>query len=539
MTISGRKNKHFSLDQINIKNTGNQYWNLTPEELVEETIKRGQGVLNDSGALAVDTGEFTGRSPQDKFIVKDSITENSVDWSSKFNLPIESSQFDKLYDRITAYFAGKDVFVRDCVACAHDSYKLNVRVVNEYPWANMFAGNMFLRPDAAAIEGFEHDWLVIQAPGFLGNGKEDGIRQHNFSILNFTRKIAIIGGSAYTGEIKKGIFTVLNFVLPHDKKVLSMHCSANQGKDGDVALFFGLSGTGKTTLSADPNRPLIGDDEHGWDNNSVFNFEGGCYAKVIDLSAEKEPDIFRAIRHGAILENIEFLPGSRTVDYTSKKRTENTRVSYPINYIDNALPVSRGNEPRNIFLLTYDAFGVLPPISKLSVGQAMYYFLSGFTSKVAGTEVGVVEPQTTFSACFGAAFLPLHPTKYADLLGKKLEEKKDINVWLLNTGYTGGAYGTGKRMSLPHTRALITAALTGRLNQVSYETHPVFGVSMPTSCEGVPAEILNPRKAWKDANAYDVKADELAEQFNKNFEKYAAQASDEIRNAAPRVLHNS
>ncbi|MFN8310446.1 MAG: phosphoenolpyruvate carboxykinase (ATP) [Chitinophagales bacterium] len=537
MNISGRKSKHFNLDDIQIKNSSHQYWNLTPEELIEETIKRGQGSLNDTGALAVDTGEFTGRSPNDKFIVCDDITRDSVDWSSKFNLPIEPEHFEKLYQKITTYLSGKDVFARDCVACAHDDYKLNVRVINEYPWANLFASNMFLRPSAGEIDDFKHDWLVIQAPGFHAEGKADGIRQHNFSILNFTKKIAIIGGSAYTGEIKKGIFTVLNFVLPHDRKVLSMHCSANQGKAGDVALFFGLSGTGKTTLSADPNRPLIGDDEHGWDNNSVFNFEGGCYAKVIDLSAEKEPDIYRAIRHGAILENIEYFPGTRTVDYTSKKRTENTRVSYPINFIDNALPVSKGNEPKNIFLLTYDAFGVLPPISKLNVGQAMYYFLSGFTSKVAGTEVGVVEPQTTFSACFGAAFLPLHPTKYAELLGKKLAEKTDINVWLLNTGYTGGAYGTGKRMSLPHTRALITAALTGRLNDVTYETHPVFGIAMPTSCDGVPSEILNPRKSWQDAGAYDAKADELALEFNKNFSKYEGAASEEIKAAAPKTLH--
>jgi phosphoenolpyruvate carboxykinase (ATP) len=535
-TVSGRKNPKFDLASIGIKDTKNQYWNLTPEELVEETIKRGQGLLNDTGALAVDTGEFTGRSPNDKFIVKDSITADAVDWSSKFNLAVEPSVFDNLYTQVTQYLAGKDVFVRDCEACAHDDYKLRVRVVNEYPWANMFAGNMFLRPSAAQLDTFDHDWLVIQAPGFMAKGKEDGVRQHNFAILNFTKKIAIIGGSAYTGEIKKGIFTVLNFVLPHDRQVMSMHCSANMGKDGDTALFFGLSGTGKTTLSADPNRPLIGDDEHGWDSNSVFNFEGGCYAKCIDLSAEREPDIYRAIRHGAILENIEFISGTRTVDYHSKKRTENTRVSYPINFIDNALPVSKGGEPKNVFFLTYDAFGVLPPISKLSAGQAMYFFLSGFTSKVAGTEAGVTEPQTTFSTCFGAPFLPLHPTKYAELLGKKLNGNTNINVWLLNTGYTGGAYGTGKRMSLPHTRALISAALTGKLNDVPYDTHPVFGLAMPKTCEGVPTEVLNPRNTWADTAAYDLKANDLSVQFNKNFEKYAAQASDEIKAAAPKIM---
>jgi phosphoenolpyruvate carboxykinase (ATP) len=535
MAIVGQKNPNANLENLGIKNTKKQFWNITPEELIEETIIRGQGVLNDTGALAVDTGEFTGRSPKDKFIVCDAITKDSVDWSSNFNQPIEPSVFDSLYAKITAHFADKDVFVRDCVACAHESYKLNVRVVTEHPWASLFAGNMFLRPTNAEIKSFNHDWLVIQAPSFVAEGTVDGIRQHNFSILDFTRRVIIIGGSAYTGEIKKGIFGVLNFVLPHDRKVLSMHCSANVGKDGDTALFFGLSGTGKTTLSADPNRPLIGDDEHGWDDNSVFNFEGGCYAKCIDLSAEKEPDIYKAIRHGAILENIEFFPGTRTVDYANKTKTENTRVSYPINFIDNALEVSRGGEPKNIFFLTYDAFGVLPPISKLTVSQAMYFFLSGFTSKVAGTEVGVLEPQTTFSACFGAAFLPLHPTKYAELLGKKLNASGHINVWLLNTGYVGGAYGVGKRMSLPHTRALITAVLSGKMSGVEYATHPIFRLAMPKTCDGVPSEILNPVNTWADKNAYDIKAKDLALQFNKNFEKYAAQASSEIKSAAPVV----
>ncbi|HWB63929.1 MAG TPA: phosphoenolpyruvate carboxykinase (ATP), partial [Chitinophagales bacterium] len=399
MSIEGSKNPKASLEQLGIKNTKTQYWNLSAEELVEETIRRNQGVLSDTGALAIDTGEFTGRSPKDKFIVKDDNTKDSVDWGG-FNNPIEPAVFDMLYAKVTAYFEGKDVFVRDCYACADDAYRLNVRVVTEYPWANMFAYNMFLRPKKEELNAIEPDWIVLQAPGLLCDGAKDGIRQHNFAAINFTKRIALIGGSAYTGEIKKGIFTVLNYVLPHEKKVLAMHCSANMGKGGDVALFFGLSGTGKTTLSADPNRPLIGDDEHGWTNTGVFNFEGGCYAKCIDLSAEKEPDIYKAIRHGAILENIGFYEGTRTVDYSNKERTENTRVSYPIHFIENALPKSVGGEPKNIFFLTYDAFGVLPPVSKLTVGQAMYYFLSGFTSKVAGTEAGVTEPQTTFSTCF-------------------------------------------------------------------------------------------------------------------------------------------
>lgn len=536
--VHGFKNPDAKLETLGIVNTANEYWNLTPEELIEETITRYQGKLNDTGALAVDTGEFTGRSPKDKFLVKDAYTEQAIDWGG-FNTPIEPEVFDKLYDKVVNYFNGKDVFVRDCYACAKDEYRTNVRVVTEFPWANMFAGNMFLRPTRDELQTIQPHWVVLQAPGLKAKGAEDGIRQHNFSIINFTKKIAIIGGSAYTGEIKKGIFTVLNMVLPHEHKVLAMHCSANVGKDGDVALFFGLSGTGKTTLSADPNRPLIGDDEHGWDNNSVFNFEGGCYAKCIDLSAEREPDIFGAIKHGAILENIGFLPGTRTVDYTAMPRTENTRVSYPLHFIKNALPKSVAGEPKNIFFLTYDAFGVLPPISRLNVGQAMYYFLSGFTSKVAGTEVGVTEPQTTFSACFGAAFLPLHPTKYAELLGSKLQSKSDIKVWLLNTGYTGGGFGVGKRMSLPHTRALITAALTGKLNEVNYETHPIFGLQFPTLCEGVPTEVLNPRNTWEDKEAYDAKAAELAKAFAHNFKKFADKASDEIKAAAPKVLEEA
>jgi len=539
MKIFGTKSGIDTLPALGILNTANQYWNLSSAELVEETIKRNQGVLSDTGALAIDTGEFTGRSPNDRFIVKDDITADAVDWNSKFNLAVSPEVFEGLYKKVTAYLAGKDVFVRDSYACADDAFRLNVRVVTEYPWANLFASNMFLRPTAAELATIQPDWTVIQTPGFLADGANDGIRQHNFAILNFTKKIAIIGGTAYTGEVKKGIFSVLNFVLPHQQKVLSMHCSANVGKEGDVALFFGLSGTGKTTLSADPNRPLIGDDEHGWTNNSVFNFEGGCYAKCIDLSAEKEPDIYNAIKHGAILENIGFIEGTRTVDFAYKAKTENTRVSYPIDYIENALPKSVGGEPKNIFLLTYDAFGVLPPISRLSVGQAMYFFLSGFTSKVAGTEAGVTEPQTTFSTCFGAPFLPLHPTKYAELLGKKLTENPNIKVWLLNTGYTGGPYGIGKRMSLPHTRALITAALTGKMNTIEYVKHPVFGVSIPTSCDGVPSEVLDPRKTWSDTANYDAKSNELAAAFNLNFAKYADAASDEIKAAAPKVMQGA
>lgn len=533
----GKKNPSANLAGIGL-NVAVAHWNLSPEELSKKTIELGQGELNDTGALCVSTGKFTGRSPKDKFTVKDAITEHSVDWGD-VNIPFAPDAFDKLYDKVCAYMSGREVWVRDSYACADPKYRLNIRVVNETPWANLFCNDLFLRPTAQEIETQNPDWLILQAPGFLADPATDGTRQGNFTIVNFTRKVILIGGSAYTGEMKKGIFSVLNFVLPHDHNVLSMHCSANEGKDGDVALFFGLSGTGKTTLSADHNRALIGDDEHGWADGSVFNFEGGCYAKCIDLSAEKEPQIFNAIKPNALLENIKFVPGTKTVDYADGSITENTRAAYPIYHIDNAKEPSYGGDPKNIFFLTCDAFGILPPISKLTKGQAMYHFISGYTAKVAGTEVGVTEPQTTFSACFGRVFLPLHPTKYAELLGKKLEQHHDANVWLINTGWSGGAYGTGSRMSLKYTRAMITAAMNGELNNVEYTPHPVFGVLMPKTCPNAPAEILNPRDTWADKEAYDKKANELAQLFIKNFDKYASQANEEIMAAAPKVMVNA
>lgn len=529
----GLKNSNANLADAGL-NVAIAHWNLSSEELTKKTIELGQGELNDTNALCVSTGKFTGRSPKDKFTVKDAITEKSVDWGD-VNIPFAPEAFDKLYDKVCAYLSGKEVWVRDAYACADPKFRLNIRVVNETPWANLFCNDLFLRPTEDEIKTQTPDWTIIQAPGFQADPAVDGTRQGNFTIVNFTRKVILIGGSAYTGEMKKGIFGVLNFVLPHDHKVLSMHCSANEGKDGDVALFFGLSGTGKTTLSADPNRALIGDDEHGWADGSVFNFEGGCYAKCIDLSAEKEPQIFNAIKPGALLENIKFIEGTKTVDYADGSITENTRAAYPIFHIDNAKEPSYGGDPKNIFFLTCDAFGILPPISKLTKGQAMYHFISGYTAKVAGTEVGVTEPQTTFSACFGRVFLPLHPTKYAELLGKKLEEHPDAKVWLINTGWSGGAYGTGSRMSLKYTRAMITAALNGELDNVEYVPHSVFGVLKPQSCPGVPAEILNPRETWADKEAYDKKASELAGLFVKNFEKYADQANEEILAAAPKV----
>jgi len=409
---------------------------------------------------------------------------------------------------------------------------LNIRVINEHPWSNLFAYNMFLRPTEQELSNFEPDWHIIQAPGFKADPTVDGTRQHNFAIVSFTEKTIVIGGTGYTGEMKKGIFTILNYLLPHKLNVLSMHCSANMGEDGDVAVFFGLSGTGKTTLSADPNRKLIGDDEHGWTNDGVFNFEGGCYAKCIDLTEEKEPEIFRAIKPGALVENVTFFDNSRQIDFSSKAITENTRVSYPLHYISNAQEPSIGGLPKNIFFLTCDAYGVLPPISKLSPGQAMYQFISGYTARVAGTEAGVTEPKATFSACFGAPFLPLHPGKYAEMLGEKMRTHQ-VNVWMINTGWSGGGYGVGNRMKLSYTRAMITAALNGELDQVAFEKHPVFGMLMPKMCPGVPKELLHPRYTWADRAAYDQAASKLAEMFIQNFEKYAAGVSEEILQSAP------
>ena len=536
MNVFGKLGKNTDLNEsIGLNNLGNQFWNLSPSELVEDTILNGQGELTDTGALAIETGEFTGRSPKDRFIVCDEKTENAV-WWGDVNIQFTPEKFDALYNRMKAYLNGKDVYVRDAFACADPSYKMNIRVVNEISWGNMFAYNMFLRPTDNDLENFLPEWHIVCAPGFKADPEIDGTRQANFAILNFTKKMIIIGGTGYTGEIKKGIFSVLNFVLPHEKNVLSMHCSANIGNEhNDTAVFFGLSGTGKTTLSSDENRRLIGDDEHGWAENTVFNFEGGCYAKTIDLSREKEPQIYDAIKFGAILENIGFMEGSSLPDYTDGSITENTRVSYPIDFIDNIAVPSIGNAPKNIFFLTADAFGVIPPISRLTKEQAMYHFMSGYTAKVAGTEVGITEPTTTFSACFGAAFLPLHPAKYAKLLGEKLNGK-DIKVWLINTGWTGGSYGVGSRMKLSYTRAMITAALTGKLDDVKFEMLPIFDLEMPTSCEGVPSEILNPRATWSDKVAYDETANNLAAKFVKNFEKFAAETDPTILAAAPKAM---
>jgi phosphoenolpyruvate carboxykinase (ATP) len=506
---------------------------LSPDQLVQDTLRLGQGILNDTGALVINTGEFTGRSPRDKYIVRDEFTRDLIHWN-EFNIPLEPANFDAIHTNILNYLEKQpELWVRDCYACADPRYRLPIRVINERPANNLFAYNMFLRPAEDELDDFKAEWHLLSAPGLWLNASQCGTRQHNCAVVSFKHKMILIAGTAYTGEMKKGIFTILNYLLPATRNVLSMHCSANMGQQGDVAIFFGLSGTGKTTLSADPNRRLIGDDEHGWTGNSVFNFEGGCYAKVINLTEEKEPEIYHAIRPGALVENTCFYPGTNTINFDDASITENTRVSYPLDFIDNAVEPSIGGLPKNIFFLTCDAFGILPPISKLTSAQAMYQFISGYTAKVAGTEAGVTEPKPTFSACFGAPFLPLHPGKYAEMLGKKIQEHK-VNVWMINTGWTGGAYGTGQRIRLSLTRAMITAALNDKLNNMDFESDPVFGLAIPRSCPGVPDQILNPRNTWSDKNAYDEKAKNLAGLFRKNFEKYKEGVSPEILAASPK-----
>lgn len=512
---------------------GRIFWNLETAELVELAIANGEGRLTDSGALMVETGEFTGRSPKDRFIVLDESTRETV-WWGDINIPFAEEKFDKLYGKMLKYLADKDLYVRDVFGGANIDYRLSIKVINTLAWHNLFCANLFIQPDEEELAKFKADFTIICAPDFKAIPSEDGTRQENFAIIHLSRKILLIGGTAYAGEMKKGIFSVMNYLLPIKHGVLPMHCSANLGKQGNAAIFFGLSGTGKTTLSADPNRGLIGDDEHGWDEESIFNFEGGCYAKVIDLSREKEPEIWDAIRFGSIVENTRFIPKTHKVDFQDKTITENTRAAYPLCHIANAVLPSLGPIPKNIFFLTADAFGVLPPISKLNKSQAMYHFVSGYTAKVAGTEIGVTEPKTTFSACFGAAFLPLHPTAYAKLFGEKME-RHHVNVWLVNTGWTGGPFGIGSRMKLAYTRAMITAALEGKLDSVDYLTHEIFGVHIPQDCPGVPREILNPKSTWQDPLAYDLKAKELAYGFIQNFEKYEDFAGETIMAGSPRL----
>jgi phosphoenolpyruvate carboxykinase (ATP) len=530
MTVSSiAEYKQVHPDLLSFKKT---HYQLPPDELIKQTISHGEGMISDSGALIIGTGEFTGRSPKDKYIVKDELTSAAIDWNN-FNIPLQPERFDAIFSSAVEYLSEiPEVWVRDCYACADPKYRVNFRVVNEKPWGNLFAYNMFLRPEPHEPGNGKPEWHLIAAPGLKLDPEECGTRQPHAAVISFRHKMIIIAGTGYTGEIKKAIFTILNFLLPQHHDVLSMHCAANMSDTGDTALFFGLSGTGKTTLSADDGRRLIGDDEHGWNDRGVFNFEGGCYAKVINLCREREPQIFNAIRDGSMLENTICFPGTNRVNYSSSCVTENTRVSYPINFVENAQQPSVGNIPSNIFFLTCDAYGVLPPLSRLTPEQAMYYFISGYTAKIAGTEAGITEPASTFSACFGAPFMPLHPVKYAEMLGHKIK-KHHVNVWMVNTGWTGGAYGSGSRIQLDYTRAMIRAAMNRQLQNVEYDIHPVFKIHIPVACAGVPSEIVYPRDTWADKDTYDAQAATLAKKFTKNFEKYDSFVDIKVRSAGP------
>jgi phosphoenolpyruvate carboxykinase (ATP) len=512
--------------------SGVVHWNLTAPALIEAAVRRGEGTFADMGPFVATTAPHTGRSPNDKFVVRESGTEGDVDWG-KVNQPITTDHFDRLLADVHAYLnARDDLFVQDLFCGADDTRRLSVRYVTPNAWHAAFVRNMFIRPAPDALSDFDPNFTVLHAPEFHASPEMHGTRTGTFIVLHLAKRMILIGGTRYAGELKKSMFTVMNYLMPKNG-VLSMHCSANIGPKGDTALFFGLSGTGKTTLSADPERSLIGDDEHGWGDQGVFNYEGGCYAKVINLSKEHEPDIYATTQmFGTILENVVLDPVTRVVKFADQSITENTRASYPLQYIRNHVPNGRGGHPKNIVFLTADAFGVLPPIAKLSREQAMYYFMSGYTAKVAGTERGVTEPQATFSSCFGAVFLVWHPTKYADMLGT-LIDKHGSDVWLVNTGWSGGPYGVGARMKLPYTRAMIRAVLSGELRGVKTEVDPIFGLTIPTECKDVPNEVLNPRRTWPDAGKYDEQAHKLAEMFRKNFEKFG-DVDSRIKDAGPK-----
>ncbi|HKL16666.1 MAG TPA: phosphoenolpyruvate carboxykinase [Balneolaceae bacterium] len=521
---------HVGLNYLGLKNTKNVYWNLKPAQLYELALNNGEASLTNKMAIRVLTGKYTGRSPQDKFIVEESSTSEHIDWG-EVNKPISEAAFDNLHKKMIDYLSDKDLFVKDVYAGADPDHRLNVRVVSQVAYHALFAHNMFIRPDHDELKEHEPEFTVLAAPQFQADPETDGTRTGTFILCNFKKKIILIGGTLYSGEVKKGIFSVLNYLLPR-KNVMAMHCSANMDENGKTAVFFGLSGTGKTTLSADVDKVLIGDDEHGWSENGIFNFEGGCYAKTINLKQESEPEIYGTTqRPGTILENV-VLDANRQPVFEDDSLTQNTRCAYPIHFIPNASTTGRGNHPENIVFLTADAFGILPPISRLTPEQAMYHFISGYTAKVAGTERGVTEPQATFSACFGAPFMPLHPTVYAELLARKIRTH-NANVWLVNTGWTGGPYGTGHRMKLEHTRRMLDEALKGSLDNVEYFEEPVFGLSIPKNIQGVPSDILNPRNTWKDKEAYDKKADKLAGMFNSNFSRFEKQAASEILEAGP------
>ncbi|MBD7985522.1 phosphoenolpyruvate carboxykinase (ATP) [Sporosarcina sp. Sa2YVA2] len=494
--------------------------NLQPSvaELVEKATSRGEAELSTDGAITARTGKYTGRSPEDKYTVEEDSSKDKIDWG-KVNRPISTEIFDSLYTKVLGHLKAKDeLFVFKGYAGADKDSQLSIQVINEYAWQNLFVHNLFIRPTAEELKTHEAQFTILAAPSFKADPEVDGTNSETFIIVSLEKRIVLIGGTEYAGEMKKSIFSVMNYLLP-EQGILPMHCSANVGEEGDVALFFGLSGTGKTTLSADAHRKLIGDDEHGWSDNGVFNIEGGCYAKCINLSQEKEPEIYGAIQFGSVLENVVLDEKTRKPDYDDNSLTENTRAAYPIQNIENIVTPSVAGHPKTIVFLTADAFGVLPPISKLTKEQAMYHFLSGFTSKLAGTERGITAPEATFSTCFGSPFLPLPANVYAEMLGQKIDEH-DSQVFLVNTGWTGGVYGVGNRMSLKHTRTMVRAAIAGDLNDVEYEQNEVFGLAMPTAIEGVPTEVLNPRNAWSDPAAYDQKANELADLFRENFKKF-------------------
>jgi phosphoenolpyruvate carboxykinase (ATP) len=508
------------------------YENLSTAELVEHAVRRGEGVLGNDGQIIVDTRPHTGRSPKDKFFVKEPSSEAHIDWGET-NRPISPERFEALWDRVCAYLNEREIYSLDCYVGADPQYRLPVRVVTEFAWHNLFARDLFIVPDEAPAD-FVPEFTVVDAALFQAQPERDGTNSSTFIIVNFEKRIILIGGTRYAGEIKKSVFTIMNYLLPL-RSVLPMHCSANVGAEGDVAIFFGLSGTGKTTLSADGHRPLIGDDEHGWSAHGVFNFEGGCYAKVIRLSKSAEPEIYDAShRFGAVLENVVYDEETRKLDLDSDAKTENTRSAYPIDFIPNVVPGSRGGHAKTIIMLTADAFGVLPPIAKLSKEQAMYHFLSGYTAKVAGTERGVTEPQATFSTCFGAPFMVHHPTVYSKLLGKRIDEH-GVQCWLVNTGWSGGPYGVGKRMAIGYTRAMVNAAIEGALADAQFETEPFFGLAVPQAVSGVPSEVLNPRAMWADSAAYDKQAKKLAQLFEENFGKFEAHAADAVKAVAIRA----
>lgn len=505
------------LSRHGLNPTGSVHANLSAAELVERALQRDEGELADSGALNALTGERTARSPQDKYIVRDPSIENEIDWG-KTNRPVTPEVFDRLLKHALEYASRHELFIQDSAACADPLHRINVRVISELAWHALFAQCLFLRPSAKERKSFEPDWLIVAVPNLRLDAAKEGLHSPVAIAMSFERKTILVAGTHYAGEIKKSVFTLLNAILPL-KGVFSMHCSANVGAAGDVALFFGLSGTGKTTLSADPERRLIGDDEHGWSDDGVFNIEGGCYAKTIKLSAAKEPQIYHAIRFGSVLENVPLDPATRRPDYDSQRYTENTRAAYPLDFIPNHEPSGRGGHPKTIFFLTCDAFGVMPPIARLTSEQAMSYFLCGYTAKVAGTEVGVKDPTAEFSTCFAAPFLPLAPRRYANLLGEKLARHK-APVWMLNTGWTGGGFGVGERINLGYTRAMLRAALEGKLNAVPFRADPAFGLSVPTTCPGVPPDVLDPRAAWADQSAYDRTATDLANRFRIELAKY-------------------